>query len=994
VDQFNDEVFGEPIRRRSFLKTASFAAAGTLVRPARSAETSAVWPRRRLMMENLADSMEAKFLAKPVHDFLLIDDMEAEGRWTASLAVTIQYTTERARQGTRSLRFRTPQKRTTPATGSQEDFGSTSAASIQVRFSPPQDWSRFNRISLWCYVHPTRVVRHCLSFRFVCDGAPDGPNDPVSTHFIGGLKPGEWNLLTWEIPEFQRDKVSQFAISRPIWGISKKGYDDEIIYDFDQLRIERVDPKPYEGWEVAPGTIAFNHVGYLTTGDKTALAGSASERKFEILDAASGKSVASFEVKEVSNKRGRFHVLDFTAFTTPGRYQLRCGGVTSRPFSVSDTVWNGTIEKLMNYFYGDRCGFEIPEEHDACHLDVMAVHGGKKVPIAGGWHDAGNLTQGSHRTNLSADAMLRLYEQLRERNLNPKLQARVLEEARWGLEWLMKTRFGDGWRITRGSFHTFTDNRVGTADDMDCLAENTPFESFVASAVAAHAARVFKPMDAAFSAKLLEAAKDDFRSGLRDHKTPPVPGPLGMSQISQRDELGYATLGGVELYRATGEQRYAEEAFPLARQLAGMQEQRCIDGIPITGYYYEDTDHVHIVHDTHRTFEDAPQLAFRALCDVFPAHADWAQWYAAVVLYSEYFLRRGARISEPYGMLPSAVWRHGDVEEWIKLYGQGGRRGPSVEATTTEAFMRGCRSMWDAATYLSDEYRLRAFPLVNDRLGHGNVNVQLAMVGGLAAAAELRSKPELDTLVARQLQWLFGGNPFSQTLMYGEGYDFQRLIATGLPDLVGVMPLGIDGNHDDAPRWTHGSFYAVKDLWVVSSARTILALSHAAIPAWVTGLAPAGANFREGRSGKSFSVRPGKFQVNLPPGDYTIRYGNQTKMMPLVAGTSYRLSLDPQLAVEMDLGTTGPQGNTFKIEARLRGAGVHKIELRTFNGSVDRPESEVKLVAGREQTLNWELTVTDQDKPWIVVAIPDGRINEKKELFGTVLPLREASLTA
>jgi Glycosyl hydrolase family 9/Cellulase N-terminal ig-like domain len=948
-----------------------------------------VWPKRSLMLEVLENSMDARFLSKPVHESLLVDDMETDRGWVPSPAVKMEYTTERAKQGNRSLRFRTNQ-----IAGAGQYGGGVTGASIRIKFDPPLDWSQYTRISLWCYVHPTRVPRHCLSFAFSCAEAPNGLNDTSTTHFYAGLKPGEWNHIVWEIPEFQRNKITQFAISRPVWGIAKKGWEDEIIYDFDQLEVQRVDPKPYEGWAVAPDNIAFNHVGYLPAGEKLAIAGTPKASEFHLLDEHGSKTVATYPVKEISNSRGSFRVLDFSAFTVPGTYRLKCGEVTSRPFRISETVWDGTVDKLMNYFYGDRCGFEIPEFHDLCHTDVMATHGDEKRSIAGGWHDAGNLTQGEYRTDLCADAMARLYEKLNERNLNPAMQARLLEEARWGFEWSLKVRFGGGWRIVTGGYNRFTDNVIGTADDIVCPARNVPFESFCGAATAARASRVFKPVDAEFSAKLLAAAIDDFQSGLQMRQTPPVlPRPLRIHEASWRDELGYGTLAAVELYRATGQQQYADEAVRLGKLLFGMQEHRFVDSIPVTGYYYEDVDHKRICHDTHSSFEESGTLAFRALCEAFPTHADWAQWYTGAVLHSEFFLGRGSQITEPYGMLPSAVWRRAELDEWLEAFGHGGLRQQPVTATVPEPFRSSCERMFDKAVHLTSGMRFRAFPLVNDTAGHGNVNILLAQTGAMAAAAELRNDPQSDLLVARQLQWLFGGNPFSQTLMYGEGYDYQRLIATGLPDFVGVMPLGIDGNHDDAPRWTHTSFYATKDLWVTTSGRTILALAHAAMPARVSGSAPMGATFRESRTAKVVKVAPGKFNANLPAGKYSIQYGNFTKTMVLVSGGSYDLSLDPKHAFEMEISAK-TEGKNVRVNASITGAGAHRIELRTFNCTAEQPAAEVTLRAGKAESLTWGLTVGESDVPWVLIAVPDGLMSEKKELFGVVDKLRDDTLTA
>ena len=113
------------------------------------------------------------------------------------------------------------------------------AASMSRQFSPSQDWSRYNRLSLWCYLHPTTNPVSTLSIQFLCDGASAGPTDPVAIHYISDLTPGEWNQLTWEIPEMARDRVSRLVIFQPLFGLPVAAADPHLTYDFDELCLER-----------------------------------------------------------------------------------------------------------------------------------------------------------------------------------------------------------------------------------------------------------------------------------------------------------------------------------------------------------------------------------------------------------------------------------------------------------------------------------------------------------------------------------------------------------------------------------------------------------------------------------------------------------------------------------------------------------------------------------------------------------------------------------
>jgi hypothetical protein len=463
-----------------------------------TAQTASSWPQRPLMEATFADSMEYRYLSKQVYESSVVDDMEADGSWSVSGIGTIAYTTQRAKDGKRSLRFRTSMRDEAYLKANRKEGsfagGQGGNSSARLKLAQPQDWSRFNRISLWVYVHPTSMRTYSFTLGFSCAGAPTGALEPVPTHFVHDLKGGQWNHVVWEIPDYRRDQVAGFAISQTL-----RGHDPEdegiVTYDFDQIEVQRVDAEPYEGWEVAPGRIAFQHVGYRPSEEKVAFMSGVSDTQFAVVDAQSDRSAASFPVTTVKNRRGQFQILDFTSFTKPGRYILRCGQVSSRPFAISDDLWYGTIEKALNFYYGQRCGFDVPGVHRACHQDWQGTHEGQTKIINGGWHDAGDLSQGSHRTGMAVYAMLQIYDQLRQRHVRPELQNRVLEEARWGLDWLLKTRFGKGYRITWALGRIYTDNQVGTIDDMVAPAQHVAYENFLFAAVAGYASRVLKDAD-------------------------------------------------------------------------------------------------------------------------------------------------------------------------------------------------------------------------------------------------------------------------------------------------------------------------------------------------------------------------------------------------------------------------------------------------------------------------------------------------------------------
>lgn len=212
--------------RRDFLK-ASLAIAGTKRAPVRAAlwafaptiptaldaaPSSASTIGHPLLQPNLSHSLSVRCLTKPVLATQVIDDMESEKGWVASPVVKLSYTEERSKSGKRSLRFSTlmrneeyiKSQRSPNGSFTGQDIGFAGipfSAFATLNFAEPQDWRGFNRLSLWCYLHPTGNPINTVSLQFLCQGATAGPSDPIPLHFIGDLKAGEWNHLTWEISE-------------------------------------------------------------------------------------------------------------------------------------------------------------------------------------------------------------------------------------------------------------------------------------------------------------------------------------------------------------------------------------------------------------------------------------------------------------------------------------------------------------------------------------------------------------------------------------------------------------------------------------------------------------------------------------------------------------------------------------------------------------------------------------------------------------------------
>lgn len=250
-----------------------------------------------------------------------------------------------------------------------------------------------------------------------------------------------------------------------------------------------------------------------------------------------------------------------------------------------------------------------------------------------------------------------------------------------------------------------------------------------------------------------------------------------------------------DLHRATGQQRYAEKAQELAQIILNSQQSaRPIWTTPLTRFFYTSPARDRILHYSHRSHEQAPIVALAQLCEAFPAHKDWMKWYSAVALYSEY-LKQASKFTQPYGVLPASIYRE---DEYLQANGQ--RR---------EAFRRQVLN----GVPLGEGHFLRLFPVWFDYRGH--FGVVLSQAKALSTAANLRGDLELADLSNRQLEWVVGRNPFVQSTMYGEGYDFAPQFTEFSGDIAGSLPVGIESRGDnDAPYWPFQNCYTYKEVWV------------------------------------------------------------------------------------------------------------------------------------------------------------------------------------
>ncbi len=321
--------------------------------------------------------------------------------------------------------------------------------------------------------------------------------------------------------------------------------------------------------------------------------------------------------------------LDFSALRRPGRYRLVVGQNRSLAFRVGNDVFRPLPDMLLEFMRQQRCGYN-PWLDAQCHQhDGRTAYGpepgGSDVDVRGGWHDAADLLK-YLLTSSNATAQMLLAWQIHEqsvakgRETGHPLAGRgsaddlfadqvddrgrpganglpdVLDEAQWGIEWMLKLhpapdqlyhqvaddRDHAGWRLPQ---HDAADYGWGNggprvvyfADGRPQGLKNYQSQSTgVANLAGRYAAAMGlayetwknDPKRRSLALRCLRAGVEVYRLGRAKEGVQQgnsYSAPYRYEETTWADDMEW---GAVELFHATGDRRYLEDAGRYARLAA------------------------------------------------------------------------------------------------------------------------------------------------------------------------------------------------------------------------------------------------------------------------------------------------------------------------------------------------------------------------------------------------------------------------------------------
>lgn len=371
-------------------------------------------------------------------------------------------------------------------------------------------------------------------------------------------------------------------------------------------------PDPADATVHAPITaIRVNQIGYRPEAMKVAVAcsrDSVTLREFRVLDAAGRVVLGPLRAPaaEPLASCAVTHRLDFTALREPGTYTITTGGETSASVRIGADVYDGVADTLLAYLRQQRSLFN-PLFRDSVHHrtdGILVDHptrAGEFIYVSGGWADAADYLQYVTTSATSTYMLLAAYRDHAgvfgdafgaDGLPGANDRADVLDEARWGLEWLLRMFPEDDLLLNQlgdDRDHEFLDlpptdssdygwGRGGYRPVYPCtgkpqgLFENTNRSDGLAStagkfaSVFALGSKVFAKDDTSFAALLARRALAAYALG-REHpgvcQTAPARAAYFYEEENWVDDM---ELAAAELHALTGEDRYRKEALEYAAQ--------------------------------------------------------------------------------------------------------------------------------------------------------------------------------------------------------------------------------------------------------------------------------------------------------------------------------------------------------------------------------------------------------------------------------------------
>jgi hypothetical protein len=503
---------------------------------------------------------------------------------------------------------------------------------------------------------------------------------------------------------------------------------------------------------IKTGVILINHIGFPPNAAKHCVIPAPPKKEFTILRLKDTKWTQVFAgvLTEGGNELEPGSVGDFSAVKEDGIYQVRCGSLKSRAFTVHAGVYDVPMRSLFNYFTWARCGNTTKNCTGPCHLDDGNLVGVGHRDFSGGYHQSSDQRKWAWGLNLGLMGLVQ-FGGLQKPYWD---QGSVAEEVRWGCDYYQKIVRDDG-----GMFDSvFIPLGAGPRDyyptdpPAPALWNNIRHQSM--------AAEYFKDRDAAYAAKCRQTAERVWHYMTSDkrpkgkHVTPAIP-PLGHNDYNDwfacffegsALDLAHRIGAATTLHRVTQDAALLEDAARCASQLMALQmaESACFwegpEGDRLVsrrkiGYFTDGTVGIRLAE----------------LLAAAPQHKDAGRWRATIKRMADQMVALSHR--NAWGLTPSEFL----VQDVLAATD----KSPVVSSDGLYP-LQGINERATGPKEKTIAYKYRPY------LYHMSI-MEAALF--LNRAAEITGDKTCRTVAQRQLDWVMGCNPFDASAIEGVGYN-------------------------------------------------------------------------------------------------------------------------------------------------------------------------------------------------------------------------------
>ncbi len=337
--------------------------------------------------------------------------------------------------------------------------------------------------------------------------------------------------------------------------------------------------------------IRLNTLAYLKNDQKIALVGAKENLKghnYYIIDANDIDKVVFKGIisADRGNKNTPFKYnfpCDFSNFKTEGQYRIKLDNNTiSAPFIIGGSQeYKNALEMVLKFFRSQRCGNTDPLLHDPCHLNDTS----NVIDVSGGWHNAGDYIKYMITATFTTVELLTAIDYAVTYNFDEAMGDTsphdeipdLLEEARIGLEWILKMTSdysNDNYYYQVSGVEDHTGWRLPESDDngRDYGKSRSLHKGWGGNllgrscAALAIASRQFKKYDDQFATKCLSRAKVIFAEHKQYEKVQKSNPDYFYNETEWMDDM---VLGAAELYQSTSKNEYLKYAAKNIKNLTG-----------------------------------------------------------------------------------------------------------------------------------------------------------------------------------------------------------------------------------------------------------------------------------------------------------------------------------------------------------------------------------------------------------------------------------------